>query len=201
MTTKEILQYYSETTNRSTREDLMYASNLIGNVKVAVDCGCGAGSDIAYLSENGFRVHAFDINEESVRLCSERFSKVKNVFLSHESFSSFEYPKSTLIVADASLFFCPPEEFYGVWRSISESLNPEGVFCGSFLGQNDTMAGPNYDRKAFWEHVLVFTEAAVRALFSEFEILKFVEHNVSGEIQGIPQQWHIYSVVAKKYNK
>ncbi len=62
---------------------------------------------------------------------------------SRSSFSSFRYPKASLVVADASLFFCPKSEFEGVWRSIFECLYPNGVFCGSFLGLQDTMAGPD----------------------------------------------------------
>ncbi len=201
MPTEEITQYYTDTANRDVREDLVFAVSLIGREKVAVDCGCGAGSDIAFLRAKGFKVHAFDIEEESISLCRERFGSDENVHLSCESFSSFEYPQSTLLVADASLFFCPAGEFDNVWSHISKSLDAGGIFCGSFLGPNDTMAGPSYDKKAFWEHILVFNEEDLRLILSDFEILKFTEHNVSGESpQGIPHQWHIYSVVAKKFN-
>jgi 2-polyprenyl-3-methyl-5-hydroxy-6-metoxy-1,4-benzoquinol methylase len=49
---------------------LVYAVSLIGNEKIAVDCGCGAGSDIAYLRNEGFTVYAFDIEEASIKICT-----------------------------------------------------------------------------------------------------------------------------------
>ena len=199
MATKEILEYYADTTDRSARDDLVFATSLIKNEKIAVDCGCGAGSDIAYLRNKGFTVHAFDIEDKSIKLCKERFEDDEQVFLSKDSFNSYDYPKSRLLVADASLFFCLESEFEHVWAKMIKSLDKDGIFCGSFLGSNDTMAGPDYDKEAFWPHVLVFNEESLRAKFSMCEVLRFTEHNVSGETpQGIPHQWHIYSVVAVK---
>lgn len=179
---------------------MIYAVSLIGKKRIAIDCGCGAGSDISYLRECDFTVHAFDIEEESVLLCNERFKNDKNVLLSKASFSGFVYPKASLVVADASLFFCPPSEFEVVWNNISQALtSSNGIFCGSFLGPNDTMAGPAYDRKAFWPEVMVFTEDALREKFTEYKMHKWTEHRLSGEtFQGEPHDWHIFSVVAEK---
>lgn len=199
MASKEILEYYADTENRETRQDLLFAVNLIDQEKVAIDCGCGAGADVAFLREKGFRVFAFDIEEESVRICRERFKRDDKVFLSQDSFSTYIYPKSSLVVADASLFFCPEKDFDHVWEKIYQALNPNGVFCGSFLGPNDTMASSNYDKDAYWQDVLVFTEKTLRSKLEKFEILKFTEHELSGETaSGEPHQWHIFSVVARK---
>jgi len=201
MATKEIKGYYAETANREVRPDLVFATSLITSSKIAIDCGCGAGSDIAYLRNEGFTVYAFDIEEESINICSERFKDDARVFLSQNSFSSFDYPKSSLVVADASLFFCPETEIEGAWNKIYDSLARDGIFCGSFLGPKDTMAGPDYDKEAYWPHTLVFKEEDLLAILNKFEILKFTEHNMSGKTpQGLPHQWHIFSVVAKKTN-
>ena len=199
MTTDEIIGYYAETANREIRPDLLFATSLIESNKIAIDCGCGAGSDIGYLRKKGFIVYAFDIEEESISICRDRFNGDERIFLSQDSFSSFNYPKSSLVVADASLFFCPEIEFENVWNKIYDSLIIGGIFCGSFLGPNDTMAGSSYDKSAYWPNILVFNEEGLRSKLKEFEVLKFTEHNVSGETpQGLPHQWHIYSVVAKK---
>jgi len=198
MSTEKILAYYSDTFNRKVRDDLILAAGLVNNSKVAVDCGCGSGSDIAYLRKQGFIVHAFDIEQTAIRLCGERFRGDKNVFLSQDSFSSYQYPDSDLVVADASLFFCPEMEFDNVWHKICDSMNSGGIFCGSFLGPKDTMAGTAYDREAYWPDILVFTCGELKSRFNKFDVLKFTEHNVSGHTpQGSPCQWHIYSVVAK----
>ncbi len=199
MASEEIIAYYAETANREIRPDLIFATSLIESSKIAIDCGCGAGSDIAYLRKERFIVHAFDIEEESIKICKERFKGDESVLLSQNSFSSFNYPKSTLVVADASLFFCPETEFEQVWNKIYDSLTTDGVFCGSFLGPKDTMAGLSYDKSAYWSNILTFKEEDLWSKLKAFEVLKFTEHNMAGETpQGLPHQWHIYSVVAKK---
>jgi len=199
MATEEIEEYYDLTENREVRDDLEYAVGLVGEPKIAIDCGCGAGSDIAFLRAKGFVVYAFDVELESVERCRRRFGGDDKVILAHDSFSSYTYPAASLVCADASLFFCPEREFDHVWFMITESLSRGGIFSGSFLGLNDTMAGPTYDREAFWPEVLVVTEEQLRPKFDRFEIMRWTEHDLDGKTaQGKPHHWHIYSVVARK---
>ena len=199
MPSKDILEYFDSTSNRETRDDLRLAVELVDGPKVAIDCGCGAGSDIAFLRANEFLVHAFDVESESIARCRKRFRDDGNVILSQDSFSTFDYPSVSLISADASLFFCPETEFGEVWRKITESLLPRGIFVGSFLGPEDTMAGSEYKREAFWPEVLVVSEERVRYWLNGFKIMSFTEHKTSGEItDGVPHQWHVFSVVARK---
>lgn len=227
---KEILEYYDATSNRVTRDDLRLAvtlvdetcaddsgidgsrddksrddecrvdKNKVDNSRVAIDCGCGAGSDIAFLRCNGFIVHAFDREQESIARCRKRFGDDKGVFLSQATFSTFEYPRASLIVADASLYFCPEDEFYVAWRRITASLLPGGIFVGSFLGAEDTMADPNKNNKALWSKVWVSSEEKIRELLNGFETINFTEHRTTGgSIGGETHDWHIYSVVARKH--
>ncbi len=63
MTGERIKEYYVETANRETRVDLVFAASLIKSNKIAVDCGCGEGSNIAYLRTKEFIVHTFDIED------------------------------------------------------------------------------------------------------------------------------------------
>ncbi|MDN3652523.1 class I SAM-dependent methyltransferase [Thalassotalea ponticola] len=199
MPSKEILKYFDATVDRKTRDDLKLAVNLVDDIKVAIDCGCGAGSDISFLRSQDFIVHAFDIEAESISLCRKRFEDDRDVLLSQASFKTYSYPSASLVVADASLFFCPKEDFGEVWRKITNSLIPNGVFSGSFLGPEDTMAGPDYNKESYWPDVLVLTEEQVKKLFSNYKIESFSEHRTSGKTpDGEPHQWHIFSVVAKK---
>jgi len=199
MLSKEKQEYFDATADREIRDDLRKAVKLVGNPRVAIDCGCGAGRDIAFLRSEEFIVHGFDIEEESIKRCRDRFEGDDHVHLSLASFGSFKYPSASLIVADASLFFCPEKEFSGVWRRIKESLVSNGVFCGSFLGPEDTMASLSYDQEAYWPDVLVLTERQVKKCFSGFKVVSFTEHKMSGVAPGgEPHDWHVYSVVAKK---
>ena len=196
---KEILEYYDSTSNRKPRNDLRLAVNLANGPKIAIDCGCGAGSDIAFLRANGFLVHAFDIESESIARCRKRFSDDKDVILSQDTFCTFDYPRASLILADASLFFCPENEFAEAWYKITESLLPRGIFVGSFLGPEDTMAGSDCKREALWPEVLVVSEEQVRYWLNGFDIISFIEHRTSREaMDGKPHQWHVFSVVARK---
>jgi len=199
MSNNEISNYYDVTADRDVRSDLLQAIKLVGEPKIAIDCGCGAGRDISYLLDNGFVVHAFDIEPDSILRCKKRFESKGNVFLSQDGFNSFTYPFSTLIVADASLFFCPEQEFDEVWSKINKSLSPGGIFVGSFLGPNDTMADPSYRKELYWPDILVFNEVQLRPKFNNFEIISWNEHNIDGNNdQGKLHHWHIFSVVAKK---
>jgi len=202
MATEEIKQYYDATANSETRSDLLHAADLVENSKIAIDCGCGAGADIEYLLSKGFFVHGFDVEKESIARCKKRFNNNANVALSQDTFSSFTYPKASLVLADASLFFCEESGFNSVWDKIYESLEPSGIFCGSFLGPRDTTAAPNYNSNAYWSDTSVFTEDEVKKLFTRYQILRFTEHESSGNTpDGKPHHWHIFSVVAKKSNK
>lgn len=195
----EVTNYFDATEFRKTRDDLVFAVNRACEPKVAIDCGCGAGSDIDYLVRKGFEVHAFDIEEESIARCRARFEGVEDVFLSRCSFSAFEYPSASLVVADASLFFCPASEFAGVWNRIIACLNPNGVFCGSFLGLEDTMAEPGENHSVLWPDVTAFSETQVRGLLRDLEVLRFNVHKSTGiNSQGAVHRWHIFQVVARK---
>lgn len=199
MTSEDIAQYYDATRDSEPREDLRYAVSLVKATRLAIDCGCGAGSDIAHLRSEGFVVHAFDIEPEAIDRCSKRFRGDKDVFLDCESFTSFSYPTVSLVSADAALFFCPSDDFEEVWQRICDCLPVGGVFCGSFLGPEDSMAEPGYDRGAFWGEALVFTEASLRPKFEHFSIRRWTEHRLSEVTdKGLPHEWHIYSVVAIK---
>ncbi|HBX59247.1 MAG TPA: class I SAM-dependent methyltransferase, partial [Methylophaga sp.] len=140
MSCEQITKYFDATESRKVRDDLVFSANIVSEPKSAIDCGCGAGADIAYLAEIGFTVHGFDVEQESISRCQSRFSGLDNVFLTKSSFTDFEYPPVSLVVADASLFFCPSSEFRDVWSKIYQCLLPGGIFCGSFLGPEDTMA-------------------------------------------------------------
>lgn len=199
MSSVEITKYFDATEFREIREDLVFSVNMISEPKVAIDCGCGAGADINYLLKNGFTVYGFDIEQESISRCQSRFKDSENVILSKSTFSTFNYPQASLVVADASLFFCPSSDFKNVWEKIYYCLHSNGVFCGSFLGLEDTMAASGNNPSVFWPEVTAFEESEVRELFKNFEILRFNVHKSTGKTsQGAIHNWHIFQVVARK---
>lgn len=199
MSSPAINKYFDATAQRPIRPDLMFAADLVEDPKLAVDCGCGAGADIQYLAGKGFRVYGFDIEAEAIARCTARFKDMGAVTLTQASFSSYQFPRASLVVADASLFFCASAEFPDVWRRIHDCLYPRGIFCGSFLGPDDTMASAAYNRHDYWPDVAVFDEREVRELFADYEMLRFTVHRSSGTTPaGDKHDWHIHSVVARK---
>ncbi len=63
-------QYYEKALSRPYSKRTEFAVRLIeSSLKVATDCGCGTGHDIDYLEQQGFQVHGFDINPDSVAIC------------------------------------------------------------------------------------------------------------------------------------
>lgn len=195
-------KYFEATEFRAIREDLIFAVGKVQEPKVAIDCGCGAGADTNFLFSKGFEVHAFDIDDQAIDKCESRFSGFENINITKASFSNFDFPKASLVVADASLFFCASTEFKRVWESILKCLNSNGIFCGSFLGPEDTMAIPGENPSVFWSEVTVLEESEVKSLFVDFNILRFNVHRSTGKTPtGETHDWHIFQVVAQKSAK
>lgn len=104
---------------------------------VAIDCGCGAGNESAYLLSKGFNVHAFDISIDAQKVCTDRFKDDSKFIFYHESFEDFNFPSSSLIIASSSLFFCNPSYFYSVIKRMINALSEGGILVVDLLGIYD----------------------------------------------------------------
>lgn len=198
---KAVEAYYQESKYAEIRPELKYALGLLTGAGTAIDCGCGAGSNIAHLRAEDYTVHAFDIDEEAISLCSERFANDSHVHLYLDSFGSFNYPKADLVVADASLFFCPAVEFEAFIEKLFRALQPKGVFCGAFLGARDSMASPEFNSELYWGDVLVLTEAQIKYALKGFDILQCKELELDGKTNtGESHHWHIFTIVARVHS-
>lgn len=164
--------------------------------KVAVDIGCGAGRDALFLADRGYKVYAYDKSEAAIDRLREQVHTHLNEQLFSQvcSFDNFEHPKSSLISACSSLFFCDPKLFPLIWSNITKSLLTGGVFCGHFMGVDDSWAKLNRG------DLMIHTRAEIEELFSpEFKIIDIYEHNSEGmTLVGRKKHWHTYSVVAEK---
>ncbi len=187
-------QYYEKALSRPHSKRTEFAVRLNeSNLKVTTDCGCGTGSDIEYLDKQGYQVHGFDINPDSVAICRDRFGSKSLVDISESSFESFDYPKSGVVIANSSLFFADPSQFASTWSNIRSSIEIGGVFAGDFMGFKDSWAN-NYRSPT-----TSLSESEVKALFSGFEIVRFFERDETAKTSlGRMKHWHTYSVVAVK---
>ncbi len=192
---EELLQeYYKKVENAPHRPLLEWAAaSNESSIFTAIDCGCGTGEDSVYLSLLGYTVHAFDINSNAVEICSNKFENHPNVLVTENSFENFCYPRSGLVVAHSSLFFCDPSVFTNTLDKILASIQVGGIFCGDFMGVNDSWA------EGSRHTITTLPEAQVKSLFDQFEILKFTERDEVGRTAlGKPKHWHTYTVVARK---
>ncbi|MDC5851633.1 class I SAM-dependent methyltransferase [Vibrio europaeus] len=165
------------------------------SAKVAIDCGCGTGGDIDYLLGQGYQVHGFDVNPDAIAICRDRFGRNALADISQSSFEDYDYPQCGLVIANNSLFFADPSRFLRTWEKIESSLVEGGVFAGDFMETKDSWAN-NYRSPT-----TPLTESEVRALFSNFEIIRFVERDEKAETAlGRQKHWHTFSVVAVKRN-
>lgn len=192
--------YYEKSLKAEVYPHLWLALDVLNDSapKVAVDVGAGTGRDAAFLLEQGFTVHAYDKSDIAIsRLNEAEHSHLgKRLFTYVCSFERFEYPKSSLISACSSLFFCSPAYFPAAWSNIAHSLSEGGVFCGHFMGPNDswTKMGRN--------DLTVHTYDEIEALFKKgFRIVDVREYDEPGQtLLGTPKHWHTYSIVAQKTN-
>lgn len=177
---------------------LKRALELVGNTlpKLAVDAGCGAGRDAMYMVERGYTVHAYDKSDTAISRLKEASERHVDSLLFPNvcSFEKFEYPQATIVNACSSLFFCDPALFAVAWQRLTNSLLKGGVFCGHFMGPNDSWA------KMGRGDLSIHSYSDIHALFhDEFKIIDIVEHNKEGTtLLGKPKHWHIYAVVAQK---
>ncbi|MCM0150326.1 class I SAM-dependent methyltransferase [Photobacterium galatheae] len=187
-------QFYAKTIARehAFATELAVKCNESG-LKVAVDCGCGTGSDIAFLAEQGYQVHGFDINDESVAICHARFEQTPQVSVSQSTFEQFIYPETGLMIAHASLFFADPIRFKETWNVMTSSLVTGGVFSGDFMGTDDSWAS------GFHCATAPLSKQQILHLFEGFEIIQFQERHEPGRsLIGKEKYWHTFSVVAIK---
>lgn len=183
--------YYDRVKSSRPESALRFAVSQVDRTlpRVATDCGCGAGQEIAFLVRRGFEVVAFDADEASVQMCRARFEGEDSVRVSLSTFLAFDYPGTALTVATLSLFFCPRKDFEPAWARLAASIPPGGVFCGTFLGPRD-----------HWAELLVHhSEEEVLALFDRFHVVeKRVREFEQERPEGHREHRHQIQITAKR---
>lgn len=185
--------YYHASLNAPIRPALNKVVNANQAVeKVAIDCGCGVGNESAFLLEQGYHVHGFDTSAIAADICKARFAGQSHYQFTQCGFEAFNYPQSSLIMANASLYFCEKAKFAQVWQAWQQSLQSGGVLLVDFLGIEDEWLQTSPD-------MLAFTEDELRKLLQTFEILTLKEIKGIYPLRaGGEKFWHSFIVVARK---
>ena len=109
---------------------------------MAIDLGCGDGTDTLVLLDRGWSVLAIDIEPAGLALLRARISPASagRIRLLCTSFTDAVLPHAHLIHAGFSLPFCPPSRFRAVWEQIRRALVPGAIFAGQLFGTRDSWA-------------------------------------------------------------
>ncbi len=186
-------QYYKVTTGRPSREFLNRTLRRFQTPGLAIDLGCGAGTESIFLLQQGWQVIAIDQQESAI---AKLRTSISPDTMSHletlvASFETVNLPQANLIWAGRSLPFCQRLEFHRLWHKILASLLPGGRFAGDFFGSRHAWAN---------ESGMTFhTKEQVLALCRELQLEYIIEEE--GEemtaTNGI-QHWHMFTISALK---
>ncbi len=164
-----------------------------GQGRMAVDLGCGDGTDALELLARGWSVTAVDATEGGLELLRARIpaAAADRIRVVRASFAEADLPRAHLIHAGFSLPYCPPRSFPASWARIRQALAPGGVFAGQLFGIRDTWA----DDTGMTFHA----RAEVNALLDGLEVLRLDETEKDGHASDGPKHWHLFDILARHH--
>lgn len=159
---------------------------------MAVDLGCGSGTDAVALLSRGWAVMAVDRDEAGLGLLRERVpaESAGRLTISRVGFADVALPPADLVHAGFSLPFCAPGDFAAVWKQIREALLPGGVFAGQLFGPGDSWAGS--PRMSF------HSVEQIKELVDGTEVLHLSEAQWDGEAVSGAKHWHVFDVMFRR---
>ena len=186
--------YYESRAGRPVRDLFVRAMDRFGNAwpgAVAVDLGCGDGTETTALLGAGFTVAAMDSSPEAIRRTTARAgSNGGRLTATEAELQTYAVPRADLVYAGFSLPFCPPADFPALWTRIRAALRPGAVLAVTLLGERDSWA----DNPG----LTVVTAQRVDELFAGLDQVDVVEEENDREAYSGPKHWHLFDVVARQ---
>ena len=143
-----------------------------GAGRMAIDLGCGDGTDTLALLDRGWSVLAVDIEPAGLALLRSRI------------------PPAHLIHAGFSLPFCPSSRFPALWEQIRRALVPAAIFAGQLFGTRDSWAA---------DPGMTFQDRSeITRLLDGLQVLELHEAERDGEAYSGPKHWHTYDILARQ---
>ncbi len=201
-TTRDWPAYFDRVEGGEPRQTLLDAleafesgtSAPTGELRSAIDLGCGEGRDTAELLRRGWCVLAIDGHHDGLRRLLQRsdLSHTDRLTLQFRSFESIDrLPEAALINASFALPFCPPHHFDVLWGALLAAIEPGGRFAGQLFGDRDTWATLP-DRSHF-------TRPEAESLLTGLQLERFDEEERDGsDASGASKHWHVFHIVARK---
>lgn len=163
----------------------------VGRPLLAIDLGCGDGTEAIELLKRGWNVFAIDNHPDAIaRLQAQAWPEHRaRLTADTVSFRDSVLPRADLIYAGLSLPFCEPTSFNEVWRQIQGALRPNAWFVGHLFGARHGWAG-----KAGMTFV---TAEQVASLLGNLRIHLLREQDEDGDSFSGPTHWHVFHVIAQ----
>lgn len=164
-----------------------------GPGRVAVDLGCGGGSETRALLSRGWHVFATDGSPSAERLLLERIRAEEKSRLTIEigRFETVDLPEADLVFAQMSLPFAGTE-FEEATNNALAAVKPGGVFAGHFFGVNDDWADG--------EQATAVDREWIDERFASMSEVVVAETDAEGPfgLEGRMKHWHFYFVMARR---
>lgn len=185
--------YYAWSSGREPRPMLLAACSRLGagDGRLAVDLGCGEGTDSLALLDRGWSVLAVDMEPSGLASLRARIPAAcaGRIRIVCGSFADAFLPPAHLIHAGFSLPFCPPDQFPAVWAQIRRALVPGAIFAGQLFGTRDSWAT---------DPGMTFQDRTeVISLLAGLEVLELHESERDGEAYSGPKHWHTFDILAR----
>ena len=184
--------YYRAVEGRSPRQLFLDALELANGPGVAIDLGCGDGTETLALLDSGWTVVAVDAAPEGIaRLrASAAASAAARLTTLVSPFHETALPQADFVYAGLSLPFCEPSHFGEAWKRSAGAVRPGGILAAHFFGPRDTWAGS--------PDMTFHTRDDVEALLDAFEVERLDEQDEDGQAVSGPKHWHVFHVIARR---
>lgn len=187
-------EYYRRLGGRGPRPLALRAAELASPPGVALDLGCGDGTETRFLLEQGWSVIAVDLEPAALELTRERTGDHSQLATHLADLAEYEPPGADLILASASLPFVPPEHFGTLGTRLRAALNPNGLMAVHLFGDRDSWAHGDSAVGGMTFH----QRAEVEALLEGLEILQLEEKEFDGPSGRGPKHWHRFNIIARE---
>lgn len=160
--------------------------------RLAIDLGCGVGTDTLALLQQGWHVLAIDREAEAITRLQAKVPAVYQLQLQTAvvAFEGLTLPTADLVYAGYSIPFCQPTHFDSLWQQIDEAVRPGGRFVGQLFGDRDDWASRL--------EMTFFSEREALSLLAEFELELFHEVDEDGKAVSGPKHWHYFDIIARR---
>lgn len=159
---------------------------------VAVDLGCGDGTETIELLRRGWSVVAVDAEPAAVEriraaVPSGADDRIQAVVARLEE---YQIPACDLVYAGVSLPFCAPQSFEQMWADLVSALRPGGCLAVHLFGHNDSWSSD--------PSMTFHSRSDVECLCAGLDIVELTETERDGPSFSGPKHWHTFEVIATR---